>query len=101
MTYKELLKKFGSHELLEDAARDIAYKYLKLKGGWNAKPKSSAYVLELWFNDDDEFTFEWEGGCGCCPPDTFGEETIPNYAINDFEMFAFFAKIRGDFNHET
>ncbi|NJO63362.1 MAG: hypothetical protein HC836_35655 [Richelia sp. RM2_1_2] len=97
MTFDEIYAQYQNWAKLEKLAEEAGYQYLKMTG-WNVKAKSSAYITKLWFNDDDTFTFEWEGGCGCCAPDTFSQETLPIYAITDTECFLVEAKLRGDFD---
>ena len=94
---KNLVHMHQQCQQLEELAEDTAREYLKYKG-WNVRPKNHAWITEVEFDDDDTFTFEFEGGCGCCPPDTYGRETLPLYALWDFESFIVHAKLRGDFD---
>lgn len=99
MTFDELFALYKSWREVEKLAKEVGYKYLA-QTGWNRKPKHRARITKLWFDDDDTFVFEWEGGCGCCAPDTFGEECLPIYAILEPESFLVQAKLRGDFDRD-
>lgn len=87
-------------KLLMKKAEDVGYAYLRQKG-WNIKPKAYASIRRIYFDDDETFCIEWEGGCGCCPPDSFGEEWLPLYALCDTESFLVEAKLRGDFDNDN
>lgn len=98
MNFEEMFELYKGWKELDEAAKKAGYAYLAMKG-WNRKPKWHATITSVDFDDEDEdFTIEFEGGCGCCPPDTFGREYLPWYAIWDTESFLVEAKLRGDFD---